>query len=169
MQIFFLFHAFDNKDYSEECTNFLKKIEIGEIIAVINPIIIDEILFKILMAEASKLISKPSLLDVKKKLKENDRKFIDSIYKQAKEYNDYLTELINGELFVADLNWKIAADSVAMGEKYGLLTADAFHVATMKQNGINNIATNDSDFDRVEFLTIWKPQHRTIQNRDFPG
>lgn len=154
----FLFHAFNNKDFGEECTNFLRRIETGEIKAIINPIIIDETLFKILMAEISKLISKPSLWDIKKKLKENDKEFIRSIYKPVNEYKDYLNELYNGGLNVAELNWNIAVDSVAMGEKYGLLTSDAFHAATMKQNGIKHIATNDSDFDSVEFLTIWKPQ-----------
>ncbi len=160
----FLFHAFNNLEYSEECTTFLKRIEKGEIIAVINPVIIDEILFKILMAEVSKLISKPSLWDLKKKLRENDKEFIGSAYKPVKEYKDYLTELTNGGLIVSELNWKNAVDSVAIGEKYGLLTSDAFHLATMKQNGIKHIATNDSDFDHVDFLTIWKPQRRMIQH-----
>jgi len=160
----FLFHAFNNIEYGEECTIFLRRIEKGEIIAVINPIIIDETLFKILMAEVSELMSKPSLWDLKKKLKENDKEFIGTIYKPVKEYKGYLTELTYGGLTVAELNWKIAVDSVAMGEKYGLLTSDAFHLATMKQNGIKHIATNDSDFDSVEFLTIWKPQQRMIQN-----
>ena len=40
---------------------------------------------------------------------------------------------------------------------YSLLTNDAFHVATMKRQGITNIATNDPDFGRVEWLKVWKP------------
>ena len=40
---------------------------------------------------------------------------------------------------------------------YALLTNDAFHVATMKGHGITNIATNDSDFERVEWIKVWKP------------
>ena len=31
------------------------------------------------------------------------------------------------------------------------------HVATMKRQGITNIATNDPDFERVEWLKVWKP------------
>ncbi len=112
------------------------------------------------MAEVSTFISKPSLRDIKKKLKESDKEFIRSVYKPVKKYKDYLAELTNEGLHVAELNWQIAADSVVIGEKYGLLTSDAFHIATMKQNGIRHIATNDSDFDSVEFLTIWKPQQR---------
>ena len=40
---------------------------------------------------------------------------------------------------------------------HALLTNDAFHVATMKGHGITDIATNDPDFDRVEWLNVWKP------------
>jgi predicted nucleic acid-binding protein len=40
---------------------------------------------------------------------------------------------------------------------HALLTNDAFHVATMKQRGITNIATNDLDFERVEWIRVWKP------------
>jgi hypothetical protein len=33
----------------------------------------------------------------------------------------------------------------------------SLHVVTMHRYGITNIATNDSDFERVEWVLIWKP------------
>jgi len=39
---------------------------------------------------------------------------------------------------------------------YSLLPNDAIHVATCIEHGITNIATNDKDFERVNFLKIWK-------------
>jgi len=47
--------------------------------------------------------------------------------------------------------------ALSYSKKYGLLSNDAIHVATMTQRGITNIATNDPDFERVEGLTVWKP------------
>lgn len=41
--------------------------------------------------------------------------------------------------------------------KYNLMTNDAIIVATCNINGISNIATNDGDFDRVDFLVRWNP------------
>jgi predicted nucleic acid-binding protein len=38
-----------------------------------------------------------------------------------------------------------------------LLPHDALHVVTMHRYGIANIATNDPDFERVEWVQIWKP------------
>ncbi|MCK4734008.1 MAG: PIN domain-containing protein [Methanophagales archaeon] len=37
------------------------------------------------------------------------------------------------------------------------MSNDVIHVATMKKRGISNIATNDPDFERVNWLKVWKP------------
>ena len=37
------------------------------------------------------------------------------------------------------------------------MATDAMHVSAMKRHGITNIATNDRDFKRVEWLKVWKP------------
>jgi predicted nucleic acid-binding protein len=40
---------------------------------------------------------------------------------------------------------------------YNLLPNDAIHLATVRRYGITNIATNDRDFERVDWLNVWKP------------
>ena len=37
-------------------------------------------------------------------------------------------------------------------EKYGLKPRDSFHLAIMKENGIDKIVTDDKDFDKVETI-----------------
>ena len=41
--------------------------------------------------------------------------------------------------------------------EHRLLPHDALHVVTMQRNEITHIATNDPDFERVAWLTVWKP------------
>lgn len=41
--------------------------------------------------------------------------------------------------------------------KYGLLATDAIHAATMKIVGLNILASNDRDFERVDWLELWRP------------
>jgi predicted nucleic acid-binding protein len=41
--------------------------------------------------------------------------------------------------------------------KYNLLSADAIHSVSCKLHGIEHITTNDSDFERVDFLKLWVP------------
>ncbi|RCV66007.1 hypothetical protein C5S53_00855 [Methanophagales archaeon] len=47
--------------------------------------------------------------------------------------------------------------AVELGARYGLLITDSIHLSTMDKNRIGNIATNDGDFDRVDFVQAWKP------------
>ena len=47
--------------------------------------------------------------------------------------------------------------AVELSKKHGLFISDAAHVAIMKSKGVANIATNDSDFERIEGIDIYKP------------
>ncbi|MBN1236602.1 MAG: type II toxin-antitoxin system VapC family toxin [Methanotrichaceae archaeon] len=38
-----------------------------------------------------------------------------------------------------------------------LLSNDALHLATMKQEGLSTLASNDRDFSSVKRLQIWRP------------
>jgi len=49
----FIFNALDDPRFGENATSFLEKVEKGRIKGVITPIVIDEIFFKLLVAEAS--------------------------------------------------------------------------------------------------------------------
>lgn len=80
------------------------------------------------------------------------------VYKPVKEYNDYLTELTYGGLEILTAQVGVVENSIDLGMKYGLLTTDAIHLSTMKQYGINSIATNDYDFERIESINIHKPK-----------
>jgi predicted nucleic acid-binding protein len=48
-------------------------------------------------------------------------------------------------------------DSKGIRDSYGLLTNDSTSVSIMKRFGTTDIATNDSDFERVSGLRVWKP------------
>ena len=37
------------------------------------------------------------------------------------------------------------------------MAINAFHVTVMKKSGIKNIVTFDKDFERVDFIRVWKP------------
>jgi predicted nucleic acid-binding protein len=40
--------------------------------------------------------------------------------------------------------------------KYGFLSNDALSVQILKDMSIGNLATNDSDFERVDFIKVYK-------------
>ncbi len=47
---------------------------------------------------------------------------------------------------------KLFPEFVETSRKFNLLATDAMIVEVMKKNNIENIATNDSDFERIDFL-----------------
>lgn len=47
--------------------------------------------------------------------------------------------------------------SVEIRLSEGILTNDSLVVATMREIGVSNLLTNDNDFDRIEWLHIYKP------------
>jgi predicted nucleic acid-binding protein len=156
----FIYNALDDPDYAESCSDFLRQVETNKLKGVITPHVMDEVLFKILIAEASQHIEKFTLPNLKKEMKSSG--FSSKVYKPVKEYSDYLTELTYGGLEILTVNGGTVERSINLGLQYGLLTTDAIHLSTMKQYGIVNIATNDSDFEKVKSINIYKPEKSTV-------
>ncbi len=155
----FIYNALDDPLYAGSCSDFLRLVEANRIKGVITPHVMDEVLFKILIAEASKHIEKFTLPNLKKEMRKSS--FSSKVYKPVKEYGDYLTELTYGGLEILAVDGGMVEKSIDLGLQYGLLTTDALHLSSMKQYGIINIATNDSDFKRVESLNIYEPERST--------
>jgi predicted nucleic acid-binding protein len=42
--------------------------------------------------------------------------------------------------------------------RHNLLATDAVHVAAMRKENIIHLASNDTDFSRVDFLHLWRPE-----------
>ena len=47
--------------------------------------------------------------------------------------------------------------SLAHQQRYGLMNNDSANLQIMLRNGIFSMATNDSDFERVDAITVYKP------------
>ncbi len=45
--------------------------------------------------------------------------------------------------------------SADLGYKFGLVTTDSYHAAAMYRSRLKQIASNDSDFGRVDFIEVW--------------
>lgn len=146
----YLFNALDDPKYGEASTQFLEKIEQGEIKAVTNVLVLNEVVFKILMAELSNYSEKFNIWIAKKLLK--SKEIAVNAYKPVKKYLTYLKGL--EWLEIIEITPRIAFSSVDLGERYGLLPSDSFHLATMKELEITFIVTDDADFKRVDCVAV---------------
>ena len=144
------YHLLNDPVYGERCKEFIERVENREFKGFISPIVVSETLFNFIKANIVKDYGiKPKEVVSFLKAKPEVTSKID-IGKATHLFT------IFSVLPISELELEVEKCYKAIKD-YSLLTNDAFHVATMKRQGITNMATNDPDFGRVEWLKVWKP------------
>ncbi|MDI6655622.1 MAG: PIN domain-containing protein [Candidatus Hydrothermarchaeota archaeon] len=136
--------------YFSSCNKFLRKIEYGDCIGFIDGIVIAETLFNFVK------------WGVVKAYKINARDFISFIKKEPEVIGKVDISEVDEIFSITNLNLvNVPSKNIRSMLKdvhaRSLLSNDAFHLLTMTYLGIENIATNDTDFERVEGIKVWKP------------
>jgi hypothetical protein len=144
----FTYFLLKREEYYNSTKNFLKRIDEREIIGLINSVVISETYFNYIRIKISEKY-RINLKDVVKKIKE-DPKILGEISIDVVD-DTFRLDNLNILEYTPEISIK---DFIA---DYLLLPNDAIHAATCKYYDIKNIATNDSDFERVNFLKVWKP------------
>lgn len=124
-----------------------------EIKAITTPVVLNEVSYKLVIAKAGELLDTDRFWKIHEELK--DQKFVKACYEIVEEFRDYVSTLCG--LRVEDVRVDDFNRSVDLGSKFGLMTTDSYHVAVMERLGIEHIATNDSDFEQVDFIEVWNP------------
>lgn len=148
----FLHHAFDVNPDSVE---FLKRVESNDLKAYTSALVIEEITFKLMMQSASNFLEKITLQSVKTFLKDDENR--EKVFKPVEEYREYINYLKDFGVTIFDLTDRDMALAIQKARAYGLITADAAHIAIMERKGITHIASSDSDFKAVSNITLWSP------------
>jgi predicted nucleic acid-binding protein len=148
----FLNHAFDINPISIE---FLIKIESFNYKVCTSALVLEEISFKLLMQSASNFLNKVSMQSVKSLLQDDKKR--KQILNPVVEYMNYIELLKESGMVIIDLKGSDMISAVQKARAYGLITADAAHLAVMERKGIHNIATGDNDFKVVPDITLWSP------------
>jgi uncharacterized protein len=140
--------------YGRSCQELLEKVESGDLDAFISPLVIDEVSYVLMFQTARKTGGSQDAKSIKRAMFGVWRDCIAPVG----EFYDYLDLLISvGHLKVLSLDYSISRIALQCAEEYRLLPRDALHAACCKAYGITEMATNDSDFKRVDFLNLWKP------------
>lgn len=127
------------------------KIENGEILGFINGRIVDEVFHKLMMIEISKKY-KIGFRDALTYIKVNPE-----VLREFQKPKSIIEDILTFErVKVLEIDRKMVSQALKFSDT--LLFSDAIHVSCCKIYGITNMATNNSDFERISFLDIWKPQ-----------
>ena len=145
----FLFIALKQK-HLEESKDFLKGINKKEMNGFVSVVVLDEVLFKLIQAEASFKFNIP-VSSIVQFLKMNPDKI-----QELTRCWDALNKILSLNITVLDVpeDFRLVMNTC---REHKLLTRDAIHVAVMMARGISHIATGDADFKRVTGITVWMP------------
>jgi len=147
---FFISHPI----YGERCLELLMDIDYGLRTGVISPLIIDEVIYVLMVQKAKELTGTGDIKLIKRTLPEVWRASLDTV----SQFYDYIDQLISrGNMKVLGLDYSISRIALECAKEYDLLPRDALHVACCKAYGIEEMATNDRDFEKVSYLRLWKP------------
>ena len=117
---FFILLHFDYKDKGEKSRQILEQIIKGKS-AVTSVLTLDEVMWVI----------------VKNKQEKELRNIIEEIYSIK-------------NLIIKDVSNSIPLKALDIMEENKLKPRDAFHIAIMKELGINTIVSDDKDFDKIQ-------------------
>lgn len=148
----FLYKILGHPKYSETCGNLLKEISLGRYHGVSSVLVCNEVFHRVMISEVAERYSidpRPAL----RYLKEHPEKIAElTAPRSAIETIEQI-----GNLKILGLREDVMRLSIDYSSKYGLLSSDAVHLATMKQEGIVALASNDRDFERIEWVRQWRP------------
>jgi len=154
----FHFH-FQNK--SPSCTAFLNRIAFGDVIAFVNTQVLSDLLHKLMSAEAiaRKCVGSTNPQELKKYLKK-----LRGQENPLKDYQQQFEAIIAIGLQVLPITENLLVDTKVERQQYYLMTGDSLHLGTMNRRKIKrrkvplqDIVTNDADFELIPGLTVWKP------------
>ncbi|MCL7414922.1 MAG: type II toxin-antitoxin system VapC family toxin [ANME-2 cluster archaeon] len=134
-------------EYSQACQQFFSNLQNKKFKGFTNTFVIEEVLYILLIRSiADDFNNHP--IEVIRDNPQVVRKYTDKLHKA-------ITIIFSmGNLSVLDTPVELFFSMVEKME-HGLLTRDALYLAVMDQNNIQNIASFDSDFDRVDQIMRW--------------
>ena len=147
----FIYHFGGDGNISDACTEFLLRVEERDVEAFTSTIILSEVLHRLMIVEAIEKYELP-LRGIVRYLKEHP-----DIVMTLEKYSIAPEKIYQMNVAILAVTLQDFLGSRGIRDSYGLLTNDSTSVSIMERFGITDIATNDSDFERVSGVRIWKP------------
>ncbi len=147
----FIYHFIGPSRFSEPVKNLLLRIENHELVGFTSSLVISEVLHRLILSEAVEKLGLP-LKGIVQYLKNNP-----SSVSQLEKYSKAPQKIQQMGIMPLACNIDTFIISAHLRERFGLLINDSVNLAIMQENHISHLASNDNDFDRVDFITTYKP------------
>ena len=136
---------------SDECAELIDRCERGEIISYTGTHILLEVAHRLMLTEAvDKGLVTPG--NVPSKLRRRLE-----LASQLNSYSDAIRYILNMGIEILQVDAEMLEISANLRAQTGFLVNDSISLAMMRQREIQAIATNDRDFQRVNWLEVHLP------------
>jgi len=137
---------------SDECSTFLGGCERGELVGMTSVNVILEVLHRLMMVEAVRknLVKPPNIV---KKLSKAPQKL-----KRLNEYFVNTEKIQDMGIRIKPLIFETIIKSHVVRLASGLMVNDSVIIASMKNEGVKLLATNDKAFEKVDEIDVYSPE-----------
>ena len=148
----FLYKILEHWKFAQPCTELLKDVNYGKYSGVTSVFVLNEVFHRVMIAELFEKYNIEAKYSTRY-LKENPE-VIKELCSSRKAIEN-ISQIQN--LMIVGVKKDVFDLALEFSQKYGLLSTDAIHAATMKMEELSVMATNDRDFERIDWLKLWKP------------
>ncbi|MHB1034293.1 MAG: type II toxin-antitoxin system VapC family toxin [Pirellulales bacterium] len=133
------------------CHQLIQSIENDEVRGLTSTHVLSEVAHRLMAMEAS-LLPGWSTGKVVQRLRQKP-----AVLQSLARFRSAVESILQSRIEVLTITPPLIATAAAISQQTGLLTNDALIVAVMQDHGLTNLASHDSDFDRVPGLTRYAP------------
>jgi len=146
-----LYAVTDHPRFGQWCNALLDRIHRGDVTGYVSAVVLNEFIHKLIIGEvAQKTGIKPGqvIQYLKRKPEALEELEAYAIVDEVDTSYDLIILEVTADIF------RIAR---RLMQAYRLMSNDALHLAVMQKSNLQNLVTNDSDFDGIEGVHVWKP------------
>ncbi|MGO8747779.1 MAG: type II toxin-antitoxin system VapC family toxin [Thermoguttaceae bacterium] len=137
--------------FGPHCAPLLQRIEIGELFGFTSTHVLTETAHRLMGIEASARFGWP-FAGMARRLRDHAAEV-----QKLMAFRRALQTVMDSKVHVLSITPALVLTAAGISQQTGLLSNDALIVAAMQNHGLNNLASNDADFDRVSGLTRYAP------------
>lgn len=148
----FVYWVTDHPRFANSCEEVIRRVEEREIQGVIPAVVLNELLHRLIIAEAVEehLVDSPTTAVTQ--IKDNP-----GIISQLAVAWTVYQEIIKMPFEVVESARGLTNLTYYFSKELSLMARDAAIAAYAHSHHIDHIITNDRDFERVPWLTCWRP------------
>ncbi len=139
---------------ADKAEEILRNIELGRVKAYTTPSVLEEVIFKLIIAKAESILGKPGIWRIREELLHNEEMRRECL-EPVKTFKDYILYLSEKGLEIEEERISDWIESINITEEYGVLPRDALYIAVAKRLGCRVIYTFDRDFKQVEGIETY--------------